>query len=103
MIAGVMLLLAILPVWPYGYYLLLRLVVCAVGVYAAWYANKHRRPGWIWTMVLIAILFNPVLPVHLSKGVWVVLDLVIAVVFFVFSRITKRVANGANLSQGSEA
>jgi len=30
----------------------------------------------------IAILFNPILPTYLTKGIWVFIDLVVALVFF---------------------
>ena len=89
LVAGVMLLLAIPPIWPYGYYTLLRLVVCAVGAYCAWYAKEQENQGWLWTMVVVAVLFNPLIPVHLTKGIWVFLNLGAAVLFFVFSKLTR--------------
>lgn len=77
-----MLFLAVLPL-PYGYYQFLRLVVCGFAGFLAWQeveSSTQITPIAIM-FGLIALLMNPVIPVHLSKGLWVVLDLVMAGAF----------------------
>ena len=64
---------------PYEYFQLLRLVVCGAACYYAFSLKQH--PGWLWTMVAVAVLFNPLLPVMLSRGTWQVIDLAAGVVF----------------------
>jgi len=76
-----MLLLAIPPIWPYGYYTLLRLVVCGVSIYVVLEAKKSKLNSWMWGMGFIALLFNPLIPIHLNKGLWAVIDLGVAAVF----------------------
>ncbi len=80
-----LLVLAVAP-WPYGYYLVLRLVACAVTAYGAFVAVKLANERWAWTFGLIALLFNPFLPIHLPRELWVILDLgvggVLAASFF---------------------
>jgi hypothetical protein len=34
-------------------------------------------------MGVIAILFNPIAPVYLDKGTWVVIDLIVAALFLI--------------------
>ena len=34
-------------------------------------------------MVMVTILFNPLIPIHFDKGIWVVIDFVVAVLFVV--------------------
>ena len=68
--------------WPYGYFVLLRWVVAGVALLNLWAAYNLRQMGWVWIMGSIAILFNPILPIYLSKGMWVAIDLVVALVFF---------------------
>lgn len=34
-------------------------------------------------MGIIAVLFNPIEPVHLNKGIWQVIDFVTAIIFIV--------------------
>ena len=41
-VASIILFLALAP-WPYGYYQLLRFVVCAVSVYVAFMAHKWQE------------------------------------------------------------
>ena len=67
---------------PYGYYTFLRLVVfigSALAAYAALSGSMQRT--WVWAFGLIAITFNPVIPVHLSKEVWTVLDIAAGATF----------------------
>ncbi len=44
---------------------------------------KHPRVGAVFS--LVAILFNPIIPIHLSKGTWEIMDLLAFWVFFVGS------------------
>ena len=81
-ISIIILFLAILPM-PYGYYTLLRLVVCGIAIYLTWFAKVINRQGWMWVMGFIALLFNPLMPIHLDKATWSLIDLVVAVVFIV--------------------
>ena len=85
-----LLLLSILPIWPYGYYTLLRLVICGTAVYLAYISSQINKQGWMWTMISIAILFNPVFTIHLNKVLWSFIDIIIAGIFIIYmSRIGK--------------
>jgi len=78
-----MLLLAIFP-FPYGYYILLRLVVCSTAAYLSWLSYKRQSFRWVWIMGFIVLLFNPLIPISLGKGLWLFMDLAIAIVFGIF-------------------
>ncbi len=80
----VMLLLAIPSgVWPYGYYILLRWMVTGTALFVLWTAYELKKTSWLWIMGIIALLFNPIAPIHLDKETWVVLDLIVAGLFLV--------------------
>ena len=83
-IAILMLLLAI-PVgtWPYGYYVLLRWVVTGTALFVLWVAYKLEKKIWIGLMAITAILFNPIVPIHLVKEIWVAVEFLVAVLFLV--------------------
>jgi len=81
-ISAVMLLLAI-PDLPYGYYTLLRWVVTASAIFLVWVAYKLERKFWLFSMGIVALLFNPIAPIYLDKETWVVIDFIVAVLFLV--------------------
>ena len=58
----------------YDYFVLLRWVTCAVAAYGAVLASEVRRISWTWTLGIVALLFNPILPVHLKRETWAVID-----------------------------
>ena len=82
-ISGVLLLLGILNIWPYDYYIILRLVVCGVAVFNAIGFSKSKLTGWVLVFGALAFLFNPLIPVYMNKSSWVGIDLISAVLFFI--------------------
>lgn len=69
--------------WPYGYYILLRWVVAGTGLFAAYITYNLKKAVWSIVLILIALLFNPLIPVHLEKEGWVVIDFVVALFYLV--------------------
>ena len=82
LIAAVMALIAIADL-PYGYYTLMRLVVCATAIFVVVVGAKDGQMWAIWLYGILALLFNPVLPVHLTKGLWQPLDFITGVALVV--------------------
>lgn len=81
-ISAIMLFLA-LGAWPYGYYQLVRLVACGSAVFIAYTAFQWKCMWAVWTFGFIALLFNPIAPVHLDKDLWKAVDLGTAVMFLI--------------------
>lgn len=81
-ISIIMLLLAIPPIFPYGYYILLRWVITVSAIFLVWVAYNLKKTFWVYSMVIIAILFNPIVPIYLNKEIWVVIDFIVAILFF---------------------
>ncbi len=81
-VPAVMSLAAILPL-PYDYYLVLRLVVPIAAAVVAWnlYQLDRQVSGLVVAFVLIGIIFNPILPLHLSRLVWFPINLASGVLF----------------------
>lgn len=78
LIVAAMLLLAVAPL-PYGYYTLLRIVVTGALAWGAFVAYFDSRLVLPWVLGLGALLFNPFIPVHLDKEIWMVIDPLTAV------------------------
>ena len=81
-ISAIMLLLALAD-WPYGYYMLLRFVVCGSGAFVAYLGYLINKQWIVWTFSIIAVLFNPFIPIHLNRELWAFIDVVVAVIFIV--------------------
>jgi len=88
---SILLLIGALDRHPYGYYQFLRVVTCGVAAYLAFIANLSKKEVWTWILGIIAVIFNPFLPIHLSREIWQVFDLVTAVIFFVSMFFIKHV------------
>src|SRR5680860_439891 len=69
--------------WPYAYYTLLRVLVFFAALLLVF--DIYNRTGevalWCAAFVAVAILFNPLLPIHLTRGVWAVIDPAVAALF----------------------
>lgn len=85
-----MLILAIPAIWPYAYFQLLRLVVTAGAAYIAWFFSKLEKNGWMWIMIAIVVLYNPIIPFYLSKGTWIFFDLVVVIIFYLSLKIEEK-------------
>ncbi len=72
---SIFLLLAILDGLPYGFFSLLRLIVFFTNAYLAWLALKSKNLFWVWVYGLIVIVFNPIIPVHFGRDIWIIVDI----------------------------
>jgi len=77
LLAAAFLLLATLDL-PYGYYTFMRIVVCGISVYVAYQGYQWGQPWATWVFGLVAVLFNPLIPIHLSREIWLPIDLMVA-------------------------
>jgi len=82
-VAAILLFLA-LGRHPYGYYTLLRFVVRGVTIYGVYFSVKVEKIGWAVTFGIIAILFNPLIPIYLRRGYWQFIDLTVAVLLLIW-------------------
>ena len=80
---AVFLLLWALEARPYGFYVLLRWVLCAVAMYSALEAHGRRKKGLAWILGVMALIFNPFIPVHLGRAMWKTVDLVASILLVV--------------------
>jgi hypothetical protein len=91
-IPSVLLLVALLPL-PYGYYTLLRIAVFACAGYLAYVSLGASQRGSLVTFSIIALLFNPIIPVHLDRDIWFFIDIGVAVYFIVKWRLLAKEQN----------
>jgi uncharacterized membrane protein YccC len=75
--------------WPYGYYQLLRWVTCGAAVFVAFMAYNWKKLWATYLFVFIAVLFNPLIPIHLNRELWQMIDSICALLFVVAAVVLK--------------
>ena len=83
LIAAVFLFLALINGWPYGFFTLLRFVVFAISAYVAWMSYEAKKEKWVWIFGFLAVLFNPFIVIHLNRGIWSFIDLIVGIFMIV--------------------
>lgn len=77
-IVSIILLLAALINLPYGFYMFLRFVVCVFSLYCVynlfWLYGKKTQ--YYILPILVAVLYNPIIRVHLDRSTWKVINLI---------------------------
>ena len=97
-IAVVMLLWALNPENPYGYYILLRWVCCAAFAYLAIKAFAQEKEGWVWVLGVTAVVYNPVIRIHLTREIWSVINVVTIIVAAISVVVLKSATEQGTLS-----
>ena len=64
---------------PYGFYTLLRLLVFITGVLYLYFYGGSQKTPIIFTVFIVTLLWNPIIPVYLTKEIWTVLNLFVVV------------------------
>ena len=81
LLCSILLFVALAPL-PYGYYTLLRIVVTIGAVMGIVLEKDKGNSLWLIAFGIIAVLFNPLIPVFLNdKSIWMPIDFVAGVVF----------------------
>lgn len=94
-LAPLVILVAALGPWPYGYYGFLRMVVCASAAYVAFaLLSGEQRRGLGWAFVGLALLYNPIFRVHLDRETWAVINLFSAAPYAMLGWVSRRARAG---------
>ncbi len=71
---------------PIGYYSFLRIIVTIGAISVIIYEVENGFNFWVVSFGIIAILFNPLIPIYLNnKDAWMPIDIITAVLFIVKS------------------
>jgi hypothetical protein len=79
---------------PFGYYTLLRVVLCLTSAVGFAAARKRSDTLWSWVYAALAVIYNPLFPLKLgSKSIWIGLNvLTLAVLWTGASRFRGEMA-----------
>ena len=89
---AIVLLIAILPL-PYVYYVGMRWIVAGAAGYLAWQEfsqNGQKANSYVWVFGVIALVFNPIMPIHLFKVLWIAINLASTAVFLGHYRLCQQ-------------
>lgn len=76
---------------PYDYYIVLRWIVCIVSLFTVLiYIKLGSFYIWPWVYGIIGVMFNPLLPVRLSKSMWAPIDVIASVLYLIAIVISLR-------------
>lgn len=78
-----LLLWALSPQNPYGFYVLLRWICCSAFAYIAVDYFHRGWTSWIWVFGTAAGIYNPFLPVHLGRAIWSTVNVVTIIILVV--------------------
>lgn len=81
-VATILLLIAIIPIWPYFLYQFLRFIVFGAAAFSAYLYYKEKNTLWMILMIIIAIFFNPINSLYLGRHLWIIVDFISAAAFF---------------------
>jgi hypothetical protein len=84
------LLFAALGRHAYDYYTVLRWVACGVVAFTAFQAAQIKKFGWLFVFVIVAIVLNPIAPLHLKRGTWAIVDAAAAVLLLLSIAVIDR-------------
>jgi hypothetical protein len=84
------LLFAALGTWPYDFYILLRVVVfvtCAIALLSI--AGNRQHGVWVVGLLIFALIYNPLFPIHLHRSTWRAINWVTLAIFAVLFCLLK--------------
>ena len=75
--------IALLPITG-GFYTLVRIAITIGAVIAAFQNSSNGINIWSIMFGIVAILFNPIIPVYLhDKGAWIMIDIIAMILFII--------------------
>ena len=77
----IFLFLALLPL-PYGYYILLRFLVC-FGTIRELFIAASNNTNTTFILIAIAVLYNPIIKMPLGRPIWTIVN-VLTALYFIF-------------------
>lgn len=88
-IIGLVLLFLALLNLPYEYYIFLRWAITIIALFIT-FVIWDKLENMKWMSVIIAIIYNPIVPVYLSRNVWILIDILSGLIFLIILFMYKK-------------
>ena len=89
----VFLIIAIMPIKAYGFYILLRWICCPCLLIISNYYRLGEKNILSVLFLLLALIYNPIFPLHLGRSIWVIINIVTLIIAFFFNLVFKKLKN----------
>ena len=66
---------------PYDFYQLLRWLIFGVSIALGVEKFRENKTGWVWSLGIIALIFNPFVQFHFEKEIWRIFNICASVTF----------------------
>lgn len=91
-VLAIVLLFSALGDHPYGFYTLLRWIVTISSLYTGYLYYQFELRGFAWMFFIIAVLFNPLVPIYMQRETWLIFDILVGIVYL-YSLTRKEIVN----------
>lgn len=92
--SAILLATAVFFTLPYWYYQIIRFAICGLAAICAFREYNYGNRVWTAISLAIAVLFNPIVPIHLSRNTWQIFDFITAILMPMMGyRVNKSIAN----------
>ncbi len=85
-----LLIIAALFSLPYGYYILLKFLVCFTAIRQL-YITQHNSIDTNLILVTIALLYNPIIKIPLGRTIWIIVNILTAIYFVYYLKNQRRI------------
>ena len=89
LIVGAIILLLCVFDLPYGFYSIVRVSTTTISGYFAYNYFTRNKLELAITFTIITLLFQPLVKIALGRDIWVVVDVLVAILFLVIARKKK--------------
>jgi hypothetical protein len=66
---------------PYEFYVVLRWAVTSMAIWMCTIASGQKRTVWVAAFTSVALLFNPLIPINMTREFWVLPDIIGVILF----------------------
>lgn len=71
---------------PYGYYMFLKIFIFLACIANAYVYNNVKNLLNLIVFIILAIIYNPIIPIHLDRSLWVIIN-ILTIIPFILSAI----------------
>jgi len=104
-ISIIILALAVFIKFPYGFYIFLKFIIFGTMVYSTYCCFNKKNKGLAWASIVVLIIYNPFIPLYLTREIWVVINVltvILCVVLIIWENLNTKTDAESNSKSNEE-